>query len=209
AADAPDIAAITRKQIPDMTDAEIEQAIAHYGPDHKRTAKLRKEQEKRAQAKQPAASQPAGDEPAARELKPKSLKEGIEKVRQQKAAATDSTAPEHATVGVDDRELEQIVSEFNEAHEAMRENGVHNLFAKPAKDEVVRLSDKVKVYHEQHGWMTPAEARKRIAEWKAHALAQGENDDSRNQNARKVVLSLFDKSGAWSRPWEEAGYQVY
>lgn len=198
-----DIRAITAKQIPDMTDDELERAIAHYGPDHKRTAKLRKEQEKRAQAQQPAATQPAGEQ------KPKSLKEGIEKIRQQKAAATESTAPEHAMVGVDDRELDEIVSEFNEAHEEMRENGIHHLFDKPAKGDVVRLAEKVKVYHAEHGWMTPAEARAKINEWKASAQAQGENERTRNQNAGKVVLSLFDKSGAWSRPWEEAGYQVY
>ena len=28
-------------------------------------------------------------------------------------------------------------------------------------------------------------------------------------NSDKVVLSLFDLSGEWSQPWEEAGYQVY
>lgn len=43
-----DIKAITAKQIPQMTDAEIAQAIDRYGPDHKRTAKLQKEQAKRA-----------------------------------------------------------------------------------------------------------------------------------------------------------------
>lgn len=42
-----DIKAITRKQIPDMTDAEIEAAIAHYGPRSKRTHKLQREQAKR------------------------------------------------------------------------------------------------------------------------------------------------------------------
>lgn len=46
-AGATDINAIVRKQIPDMTVAEIEQAIAHYGPDHKRTAKLNREIAKR------------------------------------------------------------------------------------------------------------------------------------------------------------------
>lgn len=45
-----DIKAITAKQIPQMTDAELAQAIDHYGPEHKRTAKLQKEQAKRASA---------------------------------------------------------------------------------------------------------------------------------------------------------------
>lgn len=45
---APDIKDITAKQIPDMTDGELQQAIAHYGPEHKRTAKLQKEVQRRA-----------------------------------------------------------------------------------------------------------------------------------------------------------------
>ena len=55
-----DIKAITAKQIPQMTDAELAQAIDHYGPDHKRTAKLQKEQAKRA-------TQGAGNVPQAAE----------------------------------------------------------------------------------------------------------------------------------------------
>lgn len=42
-----DIKAITAKQIPQMTDAELQQAANHYGPDHKRTAKLNREIAKR------------------------------------------------------------------------------------------------------------------------------------------------------------------
>jgi hypothetical protein len=45
---APDIKAIAAKQIPDMTDVELQQAITHYGPEHKRTAKLQKEAQRRA-----------------------------------------------------------------------------------------------------------------------------------------------------------------
>jgi hypothetical protein len=113
------------------------------------------------------------------------------------------TAPEHATVGVDERELSEIVQEFDAA--AATENGVTNVFAPPAKGEIVRLNDKAKVYHREHGWMTPAEARAKIEEWKAHAAAQGET----RANADKVVLSLFDLTGKWSEPWESAGYNVF
>lgn len=101
------IKAITDKQIPDMTDAEIEQAIVHYGPEHKRTAKLKKEQAKRAQSVAPALveqEQPAA-QPAA-ESKPKNLKEGIEKARKVKAAAAET---------MDDRELGEI-AERTEDH---------------------------------------------------------------------------------------------
>ncbi|RZL94483.1 MAG: hypothetical protein EOP82_04890, partial [Variovorax sp.] len=45
-----DIKAITAKTLPDMSDAELEQAAQHYGAGHKRTEKIRKEQTKRAAA---------------------------------------------------------------------------------------------------------------------------------------------------------------
>jgi len=80
------------------------------------------------------------------------------------------------------------------------------LFAPPLPSDVLRLADKAKIYHQEHGWMTPAEARARIEQWRTAAIGQG---STAQDNADKIVLSLFDRSGAWSRPWEEAGYQVY
>ncbi|MGL5155253.1 MAG: hypothetical protein ACRC9H_10075, partial [Aeromonas veronii] len=311
----PDIKAVLAKTIPEMTDAEIEQAIAHYGPDHPRTAKLKKKlaarkdnaeidanmPARRAEWSQPADTQSvmaqvnareqqveqsiparrpqpgepdysiedakadldamqqqaneagyvaddrlndrirrqqaliqemqtdttqeqqladdleAADAALADEMgeleqsKPTNLKEGLAQLRQQKAeqAASPSTAPEHANVvgGVSESELKKIVAEFNAAQESMQDGDdqIHHLFDDPAKDEVVRLADKAKVYHKEHGWMTPAEAKAKIAEWKAHAKAQGK----RGENADKVVLSLFDLTGKWSQPWEDAGYQVW
>ncbi len=121
------------------------------------------------------------------------------------------TAPEHVTTGVDDRELSQIVEEFNAAQAVMMEgeHAVSNVFQPPAKNDVVRLNEKARVYHKLHGWMTPAEAKERIGEWKKHVIAQGTNAAICSENSQKVVLSLFDLSGEWSKPWEEAGYQVY
>lgn len=127
------------------------------------------------------------------------------------AALANATAPEHVQVGVDDRELGQIVKEFNSAQASMIEDGnpVTRVFQKPAASEVVRLADKVKVYHKDHGWMSVDEAKAKIAEWRQHALDQYEDTDTRHENGQKVVLSLFDLSGEWSKPWEEAGYEVY
>lgn len=118
-----------------------------------------------------------------------------------------SYAPEHGAVGVDDRELSEIVAAFAEAQRVMgtAEERTHHLFDSPLASEVVRLKDKASAYHKTHGWMTPAEARGCIDGWNKHAIAQGDL----RANADKVVLSFFDKTGAWSRPWEEAGYQVY
>lgn len=82
----------------------------------------------------------------------------------------------------------------------------HYLFDAPRRCDVVRLANKASLYTKAHGWMTTAQARARIAEWKHHAHHQGEQ---LQENADKVVLSLFDRTGAWSQPWEDAGYQVY
>lgn len=125
-------------------------------------------------------------------------------------ALPNATAPEHVDQGVDDRELGQIVREFNQYRDGMVENDerITHVFDAPEKNEITRLADKTKVYHKDHGWMTPAEAKEKIAEWKERALAQGDSANE-NGNAQRVVLSLFDLSGKWSQPWEEAGYQVF
>lgn len=122
-----------------------------------------------------------------------------------------STAPEHAQVGVDQRELSEIVVSFDEvrASQGVGEEQITHIFDPPTKGEIVKLNDKAKVYHRDHGWMTIAEARAKIEEWKAHAEEQGENADTRRINSNLIVLSFFDYTGAWSQPWEEAGYQVW
>lgn len=128
------------------------------------------------------------------------------------AKLTESMAPEHMMVGVDDRELSEIVEEFNDFQKEMFEDGqpVTNIFVAPKKNEIVRLNDKVKVYHKEHGWMSPKEAAALIDSWEQNALDQyNNNEQARRANGDKVVLSLFDLSGKWSLPWEQAGYQVF
>jgi hypothetical protein len=135
------------------------------------------------------------------------IEKGLPKQEEKPAAPVKSNAPEHVAVGVDDKEFKQIVREFTEAERDAINDGqqVHHLFDKPAEEEIVRLEKKARVYHEKHGWMTVKEAKKKIAEWKKHAAEQGKT----NANSEKVILSLFDLTGSWSKPWEEAGYQVY
>lgn len=104
----------------------------------------------------------------------------------------------------DDFQLECVASEFHAAQ--ARADDEHRLFDAPAPHEVVRLAEKAKRHTRLSGWMTPASARERIEQWKQQARAQATL--SSHPNAGKVVLSLFDHTGNWSRPWEEAGYQV-
>lgn len=53
-------------------------------------------------------------------------------------------------------------------------------------------------------FVTPETAAARIATWKAEARGMGEAGG----HADKVILSLFDYTGAWSQPWVEAGFTV-
>jgi N12 class adenine-specific DNA methylase/tRNA1(Val) A37 N6-methylase TrmN6 len=189
---------LNKMTVKDMSDAELLQAREVFAG-AARAPKIDKEIAARGIEAEPAAKVDAAAPVTAEAESP------------EPGMHANATAPEHVQIGVDDRELGQIVDEFNAAQAEMMDGNhpVSNIFQPPKKGEVVRLNDKAKVYHKDHGWMTPAEARAKIEEWKAHAQGQGENDEIRRANSQRVVLSLFDLSGEWSRPWEEAGYQVY
>ena len=120
-----------------------------------------------------------------------------------------ATAPEHVDLdenaGVSVEEMEQIAKEFRKHIDGGGDAEVTHVFDAPAKGEIIRLNDKAKVHVSGKGWMTPEEAKAEIDQWKANAAAQGKT----GKNSDKIVLSLFDLSGEWSKPWEEAGYQVY
>jgi len=111
--------------------------------------------------------------------------------------------------GTDEKETKEIAESFKDAKQSSIDDGfqIDHLFDSPKKGEVVRLQDKVKVYHAEHGWMTPEQAKEKIEQWKEHAAAQADLPGNPNQN--KVVLSLFDYTGQWSQPWEDAGYNVF
>ncbi|EOJ3045820.1 PLxRFG domain-containing protein [Pseudomonas aeruginosa] len=131
AAQAPaDIKGVIAKKIPDMSVAEIEQAITHYGPDHKRTTRLQKELDKRgvqlkeagnageaqrpaeAQAAQPTAqptpaAQPVPAAPAV--AASVNLKDAIVKVRQDKVSPKSEggdAVKQEPSQGVDQRYLD-------------------------------------------------------------------------------------------------------
>ena len=53
--------------------------------------------------------------------------------------------------------------------------------------------------------LTPEEAKAQLEEWKAEAKRQGKT----SKNFNRTIMSLFDASGEWARPWQEAGYSVY
>ena len=73
-----------------------------------------------------------------------------------------------------------------------------SLFANP--DEKVQIGKKAGEY------VSKAKADQIIEGWKQHT--QDLAKKHRAENSTKTVLSLFDLSGEWSKPWEEAGYNV-
>lgn len=138
------------------------------------------------------------------------------------AASPNATAPEHVAPkqqGVTVEELREMAAEWRSFIDGGGDSEVTNIFKAPTPSEIVRLDKKAgitstvedgtRIYHREAGWMTKAEAKAQIDEWKKHARAQARDPETRHDNSQKIVLSLFDLSGEWSRPWEEAGYQVY
>jgi len=122
-----------------------------------------------------------------------------------------ATAPEHVKddTGVTVAELKQIAKAFRDAIDRGDDAEVTHIFDAPTKSEIVRLKTKADAEVAKSGWLTPAQAKERVQEWRDRAAAQYDNDETRSANSQKIVISLFDLTGKWSQPWEEAGYQVY
>ena len=51
--------------------------------------------------------------------------------------------------------------------------------------------------------LTHEEGQKKVEEWKAAAKAK-----NNPENARKVIISIYDRTGIISQPWADAGYSV-
>lgn len=107
--------------------------------------------------------------------------------------------------GASDEEVSEVAGAFKDAKQSQEDERETRVFDPPAKNEVVRIEDKVRVYTKDRGYMTLDEAKQEIAKWRQHAFEQGDT----GVNANKVVLSLFDLTGEWSMPWDAAGYQVF
>ena len=125
-----------------------------------------------------------------------------------------SQAPEHraADRGISKAELDEMAESFRSYMEYMKTgegSQVTRIFEEPAKEDVVRLKKKVDRYVSRNGYMDNKTAKETVGTWKKNAVDQGVDPQMRAINGNKVVLSLFDLTGSWSRPWAEAGYEVY
>lgn len=97
-----------------------------------------------------------------------------------------------APIEIPEKAFADLLAEAGQSDESIP------VFVEPAK--TVRSEDRAKATET----MTVDQAQALVAEWEAHAKAQGKS----RVNAGKVVLSLFDTSGEWSQPWQDAGYEV-
>ena len=81
----------------------------------------------------------------------------------------------------------------------------------PDSDQNVNLDARA----EKQGMMKQKDADKKKAEWQAEIDRQSNLASNKNrregadENYNKVIISLFDRTGEWARPWAEAGYTVY
>ena len=130
-------------------------------------------------------------------------------------AESPSNAPEHrnANTGVSSSDLTKMAENFKRYKEEYDAQGpdqkITAIFDEPQSNEIIRLKEKVNEEVSKSGYLSEDEANKRIQTWRANAIEQGKNPATRASNNRKVVLSLFDLSGEWAKPWREAGYDVY
>ena len=128
------------------------------------------------------------------------------------AAVDNADAPEYAaeSSGANIEETKKIAAELQEESDQLRQdvraNGITAVMAAPEDGARMRMEKKADQYKADNGkLMTAEQADNVIAGWKRHAKAQ----NGSSINSDKVVLSLFDLSGEWARPWAEAGYDVY
>jgi hypothetical protein len=116
--------------------------------------------------------------------------------RERQAAKKEAVAAEEKPVKGDVLLLEadeQAVSEALEPSDPEDERiaALFNPDQKPAKPQAEET-------------LTQAQAKKLVNSWKQEAKNQGKS----GKNGDKTVISLFDASGEWAKPWADAGFNV-
>lgn len=106
---------------------------------------------------------------------------------------------------LDEKTGEFDIEEFNTASGMVEfRRNPHEIF--PAPKKTVNLWEgREKDGHRQgHKVLPDATGRARVEEWRATAQELGKTQD----NSRKIILSLYDRTGIISQPWVDAGYSV-
>ncbi|TFH48187.1 MAG: hypothetical protein E4H01_06825, partial [Lysobacterales bacterium] len=95
-------------------------------------------------------------------------------------------------------EFESVVTEWE------------HLMADPGKKNRVAIDTALE--REGSPFIPLEEAQARINQWRQDALDQRDHRELGHQwldNSTRTIISLFDRTGNWARPYAEAGYQVY
>ena len=89
---------------------------------------------------------------------------------------------------------------------------IDDLMAEPNPDTVVKhWGEEFKRKGTPRDYISHAEGKKRIKQWKKHAREVGDmsrGGELRTSNSQRIILSLFDATGEWAQPWIDAGYDV-
>ena len=197
-----------------QTEEELRQKAEQEAAAAKREAEEKRKAEEKAKADQEreeftlTGSDRAADEAAARGQQdifaaPPAISPAKKKPKEPEEVEPGSVPDENdpGFLGASDEEVKEVAGAFKSAKKTQAADDNTRVFDAPAKQDIVRIEDKAR----KSEVLTIAQAKKRIEEWKRNAQAQGET----SANSDKVVLSLFDATGEWSKPWEEAGYQVF
>lgn len=104
----------------------------------------------------------------------------------------------------DEQAIEALKSgEYDDDLDLYHDQQGERAFEEP--DQIVKTPSFAKHKATGKEVLSQKNAKKRIGEWKKVVASEG----ATGKNNGKVVLSLFDSSGVISKPWAEAGYDVY
>ena len=96
----------------------------------------------------------------------------------------------NVTFAIDEQQFNEVINDFEQVMAPFSKSGRRAIDTKLKGTKFIPLR----------------RAQERVNEWRDHAIRQNQTNP---ENHRKIVLSLFDETGNWARPWAEAGYQVY
>lgn len=124
-------------------------------------------------------------------------------------APTEQEAP--ATAGQEESEAQEegltldengnVAFEIDEAAFNKAYDEWERVFETPPKGEPT-----VEKRAKEAGFIPLEEAQARVDQWREDAIAQG---TANPDNFQRTILSLFDLTGNWARPYAEAGYNVW
>ncbi len=109
--------------------------------------------------------------------------------------------PESNSTQPTQEQIEEFTIDEKAFHEEIDE--FERIFEEPPKGEPT-----IDVRAKKEGFIPLEEAQARINQWRKDAQEQGSGKGYNSENFKRTILSLFDYTGNWARPYAEAGYNV-